>query len=71
MFYEDNRRVEDFDDVEMRELKQRTRQKAKLGADLSAWKYGILTNGINRRDKAPETFIVLNYMSVMIQTELI
>lgn len=62
VFYEDNSWIMDYDDAELREIKNRTKQKARHGEDLQQWKYTILQQGISTKDRAQEIFIVLNYM---------
>jgi len=37
-FYEDDTKIENFDDQEIWELKTRTKQKAKMGNDISLWR---------------------------------
>ena len=70
-FYEDTGRAEEFDDEETKRLKMRSREKGKSEEDQKLWRYKILQMGISKWDMFPETFLVLNFVQVMIHQDLI
>jgi len=49
----------------------RSRERGKTVEEEKLWKLKILQTGVSKRDMFPETFLVLNYVTVMIHQDLI